>query len=88
MSKIICEDIVDYDTEKNYTDYTLDSEKNTLEIHTLCRIKGVGSSHTTKVCQLTEEQAQMLSTMSEEKCKAWCLTNQSSLPVISRSYNE
>ncbi len=34
--KRICEDCVDYGTEKDFTDYFLDVEHNTMLIHTLC----------------------------------------------------
>lgn len=44
--KRICEDFMDYGKEKDITDYILDVENNTLLIHTLCIIKGEGSSDT------------------------------------------
>lgn len=70
-------------SEKNITDYILDTENKTLLIHTLCIIKGEGSSNTNKLCKLTAEQAQLLDNMSEKDCKEWCLTYQWVLPVIS-----
>ena len=53
--KRICEDYIDYGKEKDITDYILDVENNTLLIHTLCIIKGEGSSHTNELCKLTAE---------------------------------
>lgn len=82
--KKICEDYMDYGTEKDISDYTLDTDNKTLEIHTLCIERGVGSTHTTKLCKLTYEQAQLLDNMSESDCKDWCLKYQHELPVISR----
>lgn len=82
--KKICEDYMDYVTEKDISDYTLDTDNKTLEIHTLCIERGVGSTHTTKLCKLTDEQAQLLDNMSESDCKDWCLKYQHELPVISR----
>ena len=82
--KKICEDYMDYGTEKDISDYTLDTDNKTLEIHTLCIERGVGSTHTTKLCKLTDEQAQLLDNMSESDRKDWCLKYQHELPVISR----
>lgn len=42
--KKICEDYMDYGTEKDISDYTLDTDNKTLEIHTLCIERGVGST--------------------------------------------
>ena len=87
--KRICEDYEDYDREKDITDYILDTENNTLLIHTLCIIKGEGGgSNTNKLCKLTVEQAQVLDNMSEKDCKEWCLKYQRELPVISRERKE
>lgn len=82
--KKICEDYMNYGTEKDISDYTLDTDNKTLEIHTLCIERGVGSTHTTKLCKLTDKQAQLLDNMSESDCKDWCLKYQHELPVISR----
>lgn len=79
--KRICEDYEYYGRE-NITDYILDTENNTLLIHTLCIIKGEGGSNTNKLCKLTAEQAQLLDNMSEKDCKEWCLKYQWELPVI------
>lgn len=80
--KRICEDFVNYGREKDITDYILDTENNTLLIHTLCIIKGEWSCETNKLCKLTAEQAQLLKNMSEKDCKEWCLKYQCELPVI------
>ena len=80
--KRICEDFMLYDREKDITDYILDTENNTLLIHTLCIIKGGWSSETNKLCKLTAEQAQLLDNMNKQDCKEWCLKYQWELPVI------
>lgn len=80
--KRICEDFVNYGREKDITDYILDTENNTLLIHTLCIIKGGWSSETNKLCKLTAEQAQLLDNMNKKDCKEWCLKYQWELPVI------
>ena len=80
--KRICEDFMDYGREKDITDYILDTENNTLLIHTLCIIKGGWSSETNKLCKLTAEQAQLLDNMNKKDCKEWCLKYQWELPVI------
>ena len=85
--KRICEDYEYYGRE-NITDYILDTENNTLLIHTLCIIKGEGSSQTNDLCKLTAEQTQLLDNMSEKDCKEWCLKYQWELPVIIRERKE
>lgn len=80
--KRICEDFMLYGRKKDITDYILDTENNTLLIHTLCIIKGGWSSETNKLCKLTAEQAQLLDNMNKKDCKEWCLKYQWELPVI------
>ena len=82
--KRICEDCVDYGTEKDFTEYFLDVENETLLIHTLCIQRKGKNSHVNELCKLTTEQAQLLNDMSEEDCMSWCLNNQWRLPEISR----
>lgn len=65
----LCSDFVNYGTEKDCTDYTLEFslEKNLLKIHTLTLRKGEKPLHRETTVSISNEEAEKLKNMKTEE---------------------
>ena len=76
----LCYDRVDYGTERDTTDYSLDGMSLIVHTHTLNRNKNINiNTHRQWCCQLTDDAVNELLSMTEEQRLRYLLRHQSKL---------